>query len=189
MKNSYRIGPYRSFVEFQWALAFEKLGIDFIYEPQEFRITNPNYLPDFKIKKYGILHLVDDSSRYEDFPICEVKQRATKEEIEKCRSLSCIFNTVPVIILEKYPSINRVYKGFKNGELKHFVFGGRSFRETSFTETPKKFSEREKCFYVDDDDVMRIIHEIKEGESIQSIRKVLNKPFKDGWRDWTDVNV
>lgn len=47
-RNSYRVGPYRSFIEFKWALAFDWLRIYYEYEPRCYKLPDGRkYLPDF----------------------------------------------------------------------------------------------------------------------------------------------
>lgn len=192
-KNSYRIGPYRSFVEFQWALAFQWLNIQYDYEPKAFRLLDGRYyLPDFFVSTFANVDMYEEyefnqallggeclsNVEFKHF-YCEVKQKATFDELKKCQELSTM-QPYPVIVLEKYPSIHRIFKGYENGEQKHYAFNGITFYEADV-----KSSKNINPINIDGN-VTTIIHEIKEGNAINQMRLAMHHPFTQApaWRDW-----
>lgn len=173
-RNSYRVGPYRSFIEFKWALAFDWLRIYYEYEPRCYKLPDGRkYLPDFYV-------VTAQNDNYKEY-FCEVKQKATPDELKKCWELSIMLN-IPVIVLEKYPSMTRCFKGFENGQPKFYYFNGVDFEETK-SESPRKTNTNSN--------VGKIIHTIKEGEVIEHIRSTMNRPYNQtpAWHDWTDSHV
>lgn len=84
--NGYR---FRSRLEARWAVFFDALGVDYIYEPEGYENSEGiRYLPDFKVKCHA-----DRGTPCEPYWLyVEVKGEATENDAEKIKGLSCCFD-------------------------------------------------------------------------------------------------
>lgn len=104
-----RIAGFRSKNEFAWALAFDGIGLEYLYEPKLFELSNDQYyLPDFYFPKSKCF--------------AEIKSKASVAEIDKAQLLSLNSNIDQVVLLEGYPSFRRNFKAFIDGELLNTIF-------------------------------------------------------------------
>ena len=76
IETKYKGYKMRSRLEARWAVFFDSLKIEWIYEPEGFKIGGKMYLPDFYLPNFSGGMFV------------EVKFKATSEEIAICKKLS-----------------------------------------------------------------------------------------------------
>lgn len=50
----YNSVKFRSTLEARWAIFFDACGLDWVYEPECFKLPAGNYTPDFYLKKYDL---------------------------------------------------------------------------------------------------------------------------------------
>lgn len=97
----YRGITFRSKLEAKWAVFFDALNWDWIYEHQYFKLSCGNYLPDFYFPDFNTY--------------AEVKpDELTSLESLKCAELSFNLIDVPVILLVGIPTF-RSYQIMANG--------------------------------------------------------------------------
>ncbi|WP_461240798.1 hypothetical protein [Paucilactobacillus sp. N302-9] len=161
---------FRSQLEWQWALVFSQLGWEYKYEPKQFRLKNCSYLPDFLVN-------TDDGQEW-----FEVKQKASDEEIEKCRQLSEQVDGF-VYLLEKYPSPRRGYKAFKDGEqyddIWCFVYEGN--RDVISDEVGWAFTLVKHCVSSYEAERDYALNQLKENGFLEEVAHHLEK---QGWHDY-----
>jgi hypothetical protein len=99
--STYKGIKFRSRTEIRWAIFFDRLGWDWRYEYQHYKLPSGNYLPDFyfpDIKAHG-----------------EVKpNKFTPLERLKCIELSMMFPDTQVFQLMGVPTLNTI-KIIENG--------------------------------------------------------------------------
>ncbi len=62
IETIYNGHKFRSRTEARWAVFFDALGVEYEYEPQGFTLpSGAQYLPDFKVKCYGVRGYFNDS--------------------------------------------------------------------------------------------------------------------------------
>ena len=83
IQTQYKGYRFRSRLEARWAVYFDSLGIEWVYEPEGFELSNGKmYLPDFWIPIKD--HQYDGAGYY-----VEIKPRQlNNEELENCRLLA-----------------------------------------------------------------------------------------------------
>lgn len=89
--NGYK---FRSRTEARWAVFFDVLGVEYLYEHEDFEVKGRRYLPDFFLPD-----LMPGGC------FAEVKHRFSGFERQLCVDL-CEVYSVPVILLVDHPSIN-----------------------------------------------------------------------------------
>ena len=63
IETEYNGYKFRSRLEARWAVFFDALGIKYEYEPEGFKLpSGQEYLPDFKVKCYGMYGEIDNNS-------------------------------------------------------------------------------------------------------------------------------
>ena len=72
---------YRSKLEAHWAVYFDTLGVDFVYEAQGFQLKSGWYLPDFKFPDYGAYGEVKPRNEIDDFDLLRMIEFGEKEEL------------------------------------------------------------------------------------------------------------
>ena len=86
IKTWYKGIPFRSRLEARWAVFFDRLGIEWEYEPQGYGNGYLAYLPDFKVKCWGVR-----GEAYLEKPFdlyIEVKGEMNDSDAEKIRAFS-----------------------------------------------------------------------------------------------------
>lgn len=85
---------FRSRCEARWAVFFDKLGIEYVYEPEGFELKSGRYLPDFYLPKWRCW--------------VEIKgENATPDERKKCRDLMMQDGRV-VLLVNGYPGAEKM---------------------------------------------------------------------------------
>ena len=109
IQTAYAGYHFRSRLEARWAVFFDSLGVEWLYENEGFELSDGSrYLPDFEISAFGF--------------DCFVEIKPTKpneDEINKAKLLS--FGTgKPVYFLTDIPSLEPIYKDWLCFE--HYAF-------------------------------------------------------------------
>jgi len=85
---------FRSRLEARWAVFFNKLGIDFWYEPEGYEFNGMRYLPDFYLPQVGMIAEVKPS-------LLTVSERSKAERL-------CLHLDKPIVLLVGPPDF-KVY--------------------------------------------------------------------------------
>lgn len=170
-----RIAGFRSHLEFQWALAFDACGIEYLYEPKLFTLDDgTHYLPDFYLPQTHTW--------------VEVKAKVSEEERSKAAEVAEQTES-RVVIGKDIPSSGREYEWFRYD----------SWRE-EYGESPKLHFDSFGCelFFGDQNDsklwaVKHLFHNDSDGDYAKKMlfdSGVFEKTFshlpKQGWHDYLD---
>lgn len=93
---------FRSRTEARWAVFFDRLGINFDYEPEGVLLPSGPYLPDFRLKSFPIASFPDGRA-FEEPVWLEVKGgEPTDNERMRCAELAHV-SDCPVLLVEGAP--------------------------------------------------------------------------------------
>jgi len=116
--TNYKGYYFRSRLEARWAVYFDSLGIDYIYEPQGFFLDDGSkYLPDFYLPDFKTF--VEVKGDFLDSFDYNRAKRLVKQ------------TNLPLIILDRDPSLKHVTQMFLNEK------GEFQLREVNLIEDPK----------------------------------------------------